>query len=429
VTTYRPRVIGLVDGAFGQSLSVWHKEILFALENGVHVYGSSSMGALRAAETSAFGMVGVGEVYRMYASGELEDDDEVAVAHAGREDGYRTLSVPMVNLRSTFTHACQVGICDLATCETVLVSAKAIYYPERTIPRIVQAAVDAGVDADVAANLRRILQSDYVDVKRQDAILLLQTISHLPRELPPFAANFGLERPHYFNVLYERERTVEHSGTSVSLHAIADYAALRVADFDDLNFHALNRAVVVEMAEVLGVQISSEQIAAEAVYFRTRRALEDEAVFQTWLAHNDLTLEEWSTLIREVAICRHVHGWLMLRQGTGNTRALLDELRLTGRYDEVAVAATEYEQIAQSLEPEDGFASGTEIDTEELIRDYLRHTGAALGRDLADWSGQAGFESIAQLQLELLRARLVDQRLARAARAVMSMESPPHERG
>src|SRR6185503_6037302 len=85
----KPDVIGLIDGMFLQSLSVWHKEILFALDQGILIYGSSSMGALRAAETSSFGMVGIGEIYRMYASGELIDDDEVALAHAPADQQYK----------------------------------------------------------------------------------------------------------------------------------------------------------------------------------------------------------------------------------------------------------------------------------------------------------------------------------------------------
>lgn len=427
VTTYRPRVIGLVDGAFGQSLSVWHKEILFALESGVHVYGSSSIGALRAAETSEFGMIGVGEVYRMYASGELEDDDEVAIAHADAEEGYRTLSAPMVNLRSTFARGREMGICDKATCDAVLALAKAIYYPERTIPRIIEAALDSGVPADVAASLRRLLENDYVDIKRHDAIILLQTIRDLPPELPPFAANFRLERPRYFNALYERERSVERSNVRMSLHAIADYAALHMADFGDLNFHALNRAVAVEMAEVLGIQVPPERIESEAVHFRAHHALKDEAMFQTWLAQNDLTTEEWWALIREVAVCRHLHGWLMLRRGTGNTRAFLDELRLAGKYNTVSEAAAAYEQILQSLAPDDVLATSGELDIEAQVIDHLRHTGASIGPDVADWAEQAGFDSLADLQVELLRARLARQRLARAAQALMSMETGTHE--
>ena len=97
--------LDLIAGAFGQSLSVWHKEILFALEQGIVVLGAASMGALRAAELDRFGVQGVGEVYRLFSSGALEDDDEVAVMHQPREQGYSPLTCAMVNIRATLARA------------------------------------------------------------------------------------------------------------------------------------------------------------------------------------------------------------------------------------------------------------------------------------------------------------------------------------
>jgi hypothetical protein len=91
----RPRAIGIIDGYFDGVLSVWHKEILWAMADGIHVFGSASMGALRAAELHAFGMQGVGQVFSAYCAGTLppydgrfEDDDEVAVIHGPAETGY-----------------------------------------------------------------------------------------------------------------------------------------------------------------------------------------------------------------------------------------------------------------------------------------------------------------------------------------------------
>ena len=59
-TLKRPPAIVLVDGLFERVPAVWHKEILFAIESGVPVYGASSMGALRAtdATTAAFARPG-----------------------------------------------------------------------------------------------------------------------------------------------------------------------------------------------------------------------------------------------------------------------------------------------------------------------------------------------------------------------------------
>ena len=45
------------------------------------------MGALRAAELSAHGMVGVGRIFGWYRDGVVVDDSEVALLHADAEHG------------------------------------------------------------------------------------------------------------------------------------------------------------------------------------------------------------------------------------------------------------------------------------------------------------------------------------------------------
>lgn len=65
---FRPHAIGLVDGVFQNTMSVFHKELLYAVDHGCWVLGSSSMGALRAAECDRFGVIGVGSVYEGFRS-------------------------------------------------------------------------------------------------------------------------------------------------------------------------------------------------------------------------------------------------------------------------------------------------------------------------------------------------------------------------
>jgi len=55
--------------------TVWHKEILWAMAQGIHVYGGASIGALRAAELHRLGMTGVGRVFADDRDGILTDDD------------------------------------------------------------------------------------------------------------------------------------------------------------------------------------------------------------------------------------------------------------------------------------------------------------------------------------------------------------------
>src|SRR5439155_25574779 len=66
VARKRPQAIGIIDGYFQSTPPVRHKEILWAMSRGIHVFGSASMGALRAAELASFGMEGVGTIFEFY---------------------------------------------------------------------------------------------------------------------------------------------------------------------------------------------------------------------------------------------------------------------------------------------------------------------------------------------------------------------------
>jgi hypothetical protein len=74
-----PKKILLIDGVFAQALAVWHKEIVYALLEGVVCIGAASMGALRASEMHRYGMIGIGKIFEMYRDGE-EDDSLVAMS-------------------------------------------------------------------------------------------------------------------------------------------------------------------------------------------------------------------------------------------------------------------------------------------------------------------------------------------------------------
>ena len=93
VALRRPAVIGVIDGYFEVTPTVWHKEILWAMTQGIHVFGAASIGALRAAELDVFGMKGIGRIYEDFRDGVLLDDDEVAVLQAVRR-GAKTKRLP-----------------------------------------------------------------------------------------------------------------------------------------------------------------------------------------------------------------------------------------------------------------------------------------------------------------------------------------------
>jgi hypothetical protein len=181
----RPARIAIVDGYFERMAAVWHKEILFALERGIAVYGAASMGALRAAELAPFGMIGVGRVCAAFRAGRLTDDDEVAVMHAPAEHGYAPSSEAMVNLREGLRRARAAGVVSPRTHDALVALAKRTFYRDRTWETLIAAGRAAGLprrqlDALAAAVARR-----RPDVKAADARALLRRLARERRPAGP----------------------------------------------------------------------------------------------------------------------------------------------------------------------------------------------------------------------------------------------------
>ncbi len=179
-----PRAIGIIDGYFENVPSVWHKEILYAMSRGIPVFGSASMGALRAAELAQFGMEGVGAVFEAYRDGVLEDDDEVAVIHGPAELGYPMLSEAMVNIRRTLSDAYAEGVIMPPTRAVLERLAKDLPYRARTYHAVFQGAEDAGLPADELARFKAWLPTGRVDQKREDAVRMLQLMGERLRHAP-----------------------------------------------------------------------------------------------------------------------------------------------------------------------------------------------------------------------------------------------------
>ena len=160
--------IGLIDGVFGFVPSVWHKEILFALKQGIPVLGAASIGALRAAECAPYGMVPVGPIAQSYASGARNEDADVCLAHAPAELDFMPLSEPLVDAEAT------IAAMDVTPTEALALrlAANAIYFADRTVDAIVAAA---GLDPSFADRYR----AARVRAKTADALLLVEQLRAL----------------------------------------------------------------------------------------------------------------------------------------------------------------------------------------------------------------------------------------------------------
>lgn len=124
------KIVGIIDGEFFQSLAVSPKEVIAALDWGIKVFGAASMGALRAAETSRFGTVGVGKVFRMFRDGVLDGDDEVALAYD--RESYAHYSEPLVNIRGALEMAVAAKVIDEHERQQLVQKMKLLYFPDRS---------------------------------------------------------------------------------------------------------------------------------------------------------------------------------------------------------------------------------------------------------------------------------------------------------
>ncbi|WP_242357118.1 TfuA-like protein, partial [Anaeromyxobacter sp. SG64] len=136
----RPLAIALVDGLFDTTPSVWHHELLAALDAGVAVFGGASMGALRAAELERHGVVGVGAIFRAYRDGVLDDDAEVALLHGDAEHAFRPLTVPLVAVRAAADAARAARLLSPREARAVVVAAAELHYTGRTWPLVLAGA-------------------------------------------------------------------------------------------------------------------------------------------------------------------------------------------------------------------------------------------------------------------------------------------------
>lgn len=172
------KVIGIIDGIFFDRAAVGHREIMSALDAGVKVVGGASMGALRASELDTHGMIGVGKVYEWYRDGVIESDDEVAVST--NPDTFEPISVPLVNIRGTLRAAFSTGIISEKEHNRLLELAINTYYQDRSYLGLVKEGINKSlIPEEKRKSILDFCTGNEVDVKREDAILVLETVKKL----------------------------------------------------------------------------------------------------------------------------------------------------------------------------------------------------------------------------------------------------------
>ena len=127
-------VVVILDGEFGQNMSVSPKEILAVLDRGKTVIGASSMGALRASELDRYGMIGVGWVYDHFRRSAVRRDADVALVYSPFD--FKPMTVPMVDVEYWMERASAAGLIPDRERAVLLKAARNIFFADRTAGRL-----------------------------------------------------------------------------------------------------------------------------------------------------------------------------------------------------------------------------------------------------------------------------------------------------
>lgn len=166
------RVIGLIDGHYERVAATWHKEILFALSEGVQIYGGASMGALRAAECADFGMIPIGRIAHDYISGMLIDDGDVAVLNAPAEMSYRPLTEALVDAVATLQGLAATAMITEKEHQALVRQAELIFFKDRTPEELIRRALPPERRYGVLAAY----QKHRVSLKHRDARMVVEAV-------------------------------------------------------------------------------------------------------------------------------------------------------------------------------------------------------------------------------------------------------------
>jgi hypothetical protein len=341
---HNPDCIAIIDGYFEGVPSVWHKEILYAMAKGVHVMGSSSMGALRAAELSDFGMKGVGKIFQQFHSGDLEDDDEVAVLHGPEELEFVAATEAMVNIRETLIAAAAGGVLSAADSGKLTSIAKSCFYHDRQWEHILSLA-EPGMKRETLDRFRSWLADGAVDQKRLDALSLLQEIRQLQASRPPpFKAEYRFEWSEMWQNaithLFPAQKTIEEIDSLVldELRLDTDEYSVAVVEAG-LHYLAEGKATHT------GNKVDDSELRRVFNDFKQRNGLLDRKRLDSWLVDNDLNEVEFEHLMASLARReRLVDGF----RGQLD-RTLLDWLKLSGRYPSLRTRAEDKRTIVKRL--------------------------------------------------------------------------------
>jgi len=389
----RPGAIGIIDGYFERVPSVWHKEILWAMKEGIHVFGSASMGALRAAELAPFGMEGAGWIFEAYQDGTLTDDDEVAVAHGSAESGYRAISEAMVNIRRTLACAHASGVIGSGTHALLERVAKALFYADRSYPHLLRCAAEEGAPTAELEAFRAWLPDGRVDQKRDDALAMLR-LMHERTEAAPARKQVRYSFAHTDGWEMVRQQagdlaTIGDADADVSgRDALLDELRLDPEAFAEVRLRTLVRLLADGYARRQGFTVTPEARLETMESFRRERGLLRTEQLAEWLTQRHFSREEFTRLMEEEAQLR----WVQDQLAPAVMGRISDELRLEDGYPDLWARAQEKWRRWEAQGRQRMSLSDLALTEDEVLHWYFgERLSRPLPANIAHYAQAAGF--------------------------------------
>ncbi len=406
VTLKRPQAIGIIDGYFQSIPTVRHKEVLWAMSRGIHVFGSASIGALRAAELVAFGMEGVGTIFESYRDGILEDDDEVAIAHGPAEVGFAAGSEAMVNIRHTLQKAELGGVISTTLRCALERIAKELFFPDRSYPTLLRCASEGGLPEAELARFRQWLPRGQVNQKREDALTMLRLMRRrLAQGLKPKTVSYSFE---HTSIWESASRQCSEFGSNakpngVAVDALLDELRLEGDPYKQHSLLALERFFAMREAERLGIMVTEQDRRDAAIAFRRERDLVDEGEFDQWLTDDGLSSDDFDALMTDEARVQ----WIHQRVQSIFVSRLPEQLRLSGDYPRLLARAMAKDHLLESLGLKNPSLASADLTEDQLVHWYFEELrGQPVPADIARYSRDLGFANLPAFRRALFKEYL-----------------------
>jgi hypothetical protein len=296
----------LLDGYYKTVPAVWHKEVIYAINKGITVVGSSSLGALRAVELEPYGMKGYGRIYQWYRDGILDRDPDVAVTHTSSEDNFRTLTIPVVNVLATIKDSCFNFKAELI--EEVLRLTRSIFFEQRTMSALVSKIDSSELEAIDKETIIKELSEKYVNQKLKDSEATLEWITDEEARITTLPIAERLNETLYWDAMVVNDSYVTPGSTGL-LQTKQALLAYQLLEKPDDYMRMRERAISIELCQWIGslYGIKAESAIISKMKEQLLSDLElTEADLNKWLCQRGLSEKSLEEYLSACAIEREI---------------------------------------------------------------------------------------------------------------------------